>query len=81
MGKTYDRTRPRAYHIKNTGMVCLTPKTLYDALSKLFLSNSFSTLLIDYIQHFTFYFAEKLTSAFSLIHKTIMHVSHKNFHK
>ena len=44
MGKVYDRTRTR--HIKNTRVICRTPKTLYDVLPHLFLIHSFSTLLI-----------------------------------
>ena len=46
MGKACDRTR--THHIKNTRVVCHTPKTLYGMPSQWFLIHSFSTLLITF---------------------------------
>ena len=38
--------RPHTHHIKNTHVVCHTPKTFYGVLCQLFLIHPFSTLLI-----------------------------------
>ena len=42
-------THIQTYHIKNTYVVCCTPKTLYGVFPYVFMVYLFSTLLITYI--------------------------------
>ena len=57
--------RPRTQHVKNTRVICCTPRTLYGALSQLFLIHSFFTLLT----------ALFLTSLVKLLYSTFVYFS------